>query len=87
MQKDSELCVVKQTALGGARFAVCVLPALWGRWRKVGRLKSIFPDGQGDTVIIVFLYTGLLRFLLSPKTQTMSENKLHFSHSKCQIAV
>ena len=40
--------------------------------QKVRYFVPIFPDGQGDTVPIVFPYKGLLRFLLSPKTQIMS---------------
>ena len=36
--------------------------------RKVGYFGPIFPDGRGDTVMTVFLYTELL----SPKPQIMS---------------
>ena len=37
------------------------------------------PMAQVTGVTAVFPYTGLLRFLLSPNPQIMSENKLYFT--------
>ena len=51
--------------------------ALCARCAKSGLLWTISPDGLGDSVTTVFSFTGLLRFLLSSKTQIMSQNKLY----------
>ena len=49
-----------------------------GAVRKLGYFGPAFPNGQGTAITTVFPYAGLLRFLLRPKTQIMSQN--YFSH-------
>ena len=51
-------------------------------WHKLkatfGTLDSFSPMAKVTAATSVFPDKGLLRFLLRPKSQTMSENKLHF---------
>ena len=50
--------------------------------RQVGYLRPVFPHGQDmamTAVTTVFSDTELHRFLLSPKTQMMNENKPCFT--------
>ena len=62
---------------------------LWRSYYKGGgggRLDRFPPMAKVTAVTTVFPYTGLLRLLLGPKSQTTSGNK-YVSHGKCQIAV
>ena len=60
-RKDAHVCARLLSLSWGvhrALFARCARAV-----RKVGYFRPIFPDGQGDT--------GLLRFLFSPKTRIL----------------
>ena len=63
---------VTQGGGGGAHRALC------RDVRKIGYFGPVFPNGQGNAVSIVFPYAGLLRFLLSPKAQILSQHTLYF---------
>ena len=43
------------------------------------------PMAKVTAVATLFPYTGLLRFLLSPKTQVMSDNKLYFPQKATRL--
>ena len=58
--------------MGGA---ACVVHALCEKW---AILDPFSPMAHVAAVTTVFPCTGLLRFLRSPKTQIMSENKPYF---------
>ena len=66
--RTAVLMVQKETK--GAHHALCAryARAVW----KIGYFGPISPNGQADKVTAVFPYTGLRRFLISPKFQILS---------------